>query len=105
MLLVNTEKKEFNTEEISRGTLIYAKHRSWPEGQPGIVTEVSENVLRVQYLPSIQNVLNHFFIPVTEAETGEWDIRYSIDGLQSVIRFPEYSPEPEDKGDDRSESE
>lgn len=99
MLLVNTERKEFNTEEISRGTLIYAKHKSWPEGQTGMVTEVSGNELRVQYLPSIQNVLNHFLITVAEAEAGEWDIRYSSDGLQSVASFPEETSVPEEPGE------
>lgn len=95
MLLVNTERTEYNLEELSRGTLIYAKHKSWPEGQTGIVTEVSRQVLRVQYLPSIQNVLNHFFVPVAEAESGEWEIRYSSDGLQNVVAFPEPPAEPE----------
>lgn len=97
MLLVNTERTEYNLDEISRGTLIYAKHRSWPEGQTGIVTEASREVLRVQYLPSIQNVLNHFFIPAAEAESGEWEIRYSSDGLQNVAAFPEAPVEPEEK--------
>lgn len=108
MLLVNTERKEFNTEEISRGTLIYAKHKSWPEGQTGMVTEVSGNELRVQYLPSIQNVLNHFLITVAEAEAGEWDIRYSSDGLQSVASFPEEMPapeEPKEESEEKSEAE
>lgn len=89
MLLVSTERKEFNIEEISRGTLIYAKHISWPDGQTGIVTEVSGDTIRVQYLPDIQNVLNHFFITVSEAEAGEWEIRYSGDGLRNVVSFPE----------------
>lgn len=100
MLLVNTERKEFNLDEIGRGTLIYAKHKSWPEGRTGIVTEASGDTLWVQYLPSIQNVLNHFFIPVAEAESGEWEVRYSSDGLQNVVRFPEQLPEPEAREED-----
>lgn len=95
MLLVNTERIEFNLDEITRGTLIYAKHKSWSKGQTGIVTEASGDMLRVQYLPSIQNVLNHFFIPAAEAESGEWEIRYSSDGLLNVVAFPEPPAEPE----------
>lgn len=97
MLLVNTERIGFNLDEITRGTLIYAKHKSWPKGQAGIVTEVSGDMLRVQYLPSIQNVLNHFFILAAEAESGEWEIRYSSDGLLNVASFPEQPPEPEEE--------
>lgn len=97
MLLVNTERIGFNLDEITRGTLIYAKHKSWSKGQTGIVTEASGDMLRVQYLPSIQNVLNHFFIPAAEAGSGEWEVRYSSDGLQNVIIFPEQPTEPEEK--------
>lgn len=107
MLLVNAERKEFNLDEINRGTLIYAKHKSWPEGQTGIVTDASGEMIRVQYLPSIQNVLNHFFIPAIEAEAGEWEIRYSGD-LENIVSFPEKKPEPggEDTGktEERSDS-
>lgn len=99
MLLVNTERTEYNLDEISRGTLVYAKHRSWPQGQTGIVTEASGEVLRVQYLPSIQNVLNHFFIPAAEAESGEWEIRYSSDGMLNVAAFPEPPTEPGEKNE------
>jgi len=98
MLLINAERKEFNLDEINRGTLIYAKHRSWPEGQTGIVTGASGGMIRVQYLPSIQNVLNHFFIPAIEVEAGEWEIRYSSDGLKEIKAFPEKQPEPGDGG-------
>lgn len=88
MLLVNVEKSTYNMEEIQRGTLICAKHQTWEDWQSGIVTEVSEDLIRVQYLPSIQNVLNHYFIPVSEVEEGEWKIRYSSDGLESILEYP-----------------
>lgn len=87
MLFVDTEKKGFNLEEIRRGTLICAKHKTWPEGQSGMVTEVSEDLIRVQYLPSIQNVMNHYFIPAEEGD--EWEIRYSNDGLRTIMVYPE----------------
>ncbi|EET60421.1 hypothetical protein BRYFOR_07617 [Marvinbryantia formatexigens DSM 14469] len=87
MLLVKTEVAGFNLTEIRRGTLICARHRTWTQGQPGIVTEASETLLRVQYLPSIQNVRNHYMIPASEVEAGEWEIRYSSDGLESVLTY------------------
>lgn len=89
MLLVDCSRREFNLEEIGRGSLIYARHRTWQEGQAGIVTEATGERLRVQYPPSIQNVLNHYFILAAEAQAGEWEIRYSSDGLESVLSFPE----------------
>lgn len=89
MLLVENEGKKFNPEEINRGTLIWAKHMSWPEGQTGIVTAALENQIRVQYLPDVHNVLNHFFINVDEVEGEEWEIRYSSDGLETVTSYPE----------------
>lgn len=105
MLLVNAERKEFNLREINRGTLIYAKHKSWPEGQTGIVTDASGEMIRVQYLPSIQNVLNHFFIPAIEAEAGEWEIRYSGD-LENIVSFPETGGEDAEKpGEDKEPEE
>lgn len=93
MLLVNSEIRTFNLDEIGRGTLIFARHKSWDEGQAGIVTEASGDLLRVQYPPSIQNVLNHYFIPVSEIE--EWEVRYSNDGLETVMEYPEQEGDAE----------
>lgn len=84
MLLINKGIQTFDLSEVSRGTLICAKHRTWTEGQPGIVTYADEQVIRVQYPPTIQNVLNHYFIHAVEVVNGEWDIRYSGDGLHTV---------------------
>lgn len=89
MLLIDKARMVFNLDEISRGTLIYAKHKTWNEGQGGIVTEASEDLLRVQYLPTIQNVLNHYFVSAAEVNDGEWEIRYSNDGLETVSIFPD----------------
>lgn len=89
MLLVSSEVSGFNLNEIGRGSLICAKHKSWEEWQSGMVTEASADLIRVQYLPSIQNVLNHYFIYSEEAAKGEWLIRYSGDGMESVSEYPE----------------
>ena len=89
MLLTDKNRQAFNLDEIYRGTLIFAKHSTWQEGQTGIVTEASEDVIRVQYPPTVQNVLNHYFIPAKEAAGGEWEIRYSSDGLETICVYPE----------------
>lgn len=99
MLLVDKNRQCFDLDEICRGTLIYARHQSWQEGQAGIVTEASEDIIRVQYPPTIQNVLNHYFIPAKEAAGGEWEIRYSNNGLGTVSVYPE-KDQVETGGDD-----
>ena len=53
MIVIEKSGKEFNLEEIYRGTLICARHKSWPEWQSGMVSDVSEKEIRVQYLPSV----------------------------------------------------
>lgn len=99
MLVIDTDKKLFNLDEICRGTLVCARHQSWQEGQAGIVTEASEDIIRVQYPPTIQNVLNHYFIPAREVADGEWEIRYSNDGLGTISVYPE-KDQVESGGDD-----
>lgn len=88
MLLKDCEGKEFDLTEIGRGCLISARHKTWKEAQPGIVTDVTECQIRVQYPPTVQNVMNHYFILADEAARGDWDIRYSNDGLITTCVFP-----------------
>ena len=64
---------------IRRGTLLYGKHKTWSEGKAGFVTSAKEEQLIVQYHPDIGNVTNHFIIPVSEAVSGQWEIRWSAD--------------------------
>lgn len=73
---------------IKRGTLIYAKHRTWKDGEKGFVTSVNEKEVIVQYPPVIGNVTNHFFLPAKEVVAGEWEIRYSND-MKTIISYPE----------------
>ena len=96
MLLTKTEFMGFNTEEICRGTLICARHKTWPEWQTGMVTDVSEDLVRVQYLPTIQNVQNHYMIPCAEVEAGEWEVRYSPD-LESIFTYIPENTEGKDE--------
>ena len=93
MIVIEKSGKEFNLEEIYRGTLICARHKSWPEWQSGMVSDVSEKEIRVQYLPSVAKVQNHFFIHIEDVEKEGWQIRYSSDGLISVKEYPENTTE------------
>lgn len=78
-LIIDSSRKIFDTSQVSKGYLLYAKHRSWDDGHSGIVTAVTEDKLTVQYHPAIGNVMNHFFIPATEVADGQWHIRWSKD--------------------------
>lgn len=68
------------------GFLLYGRHKTWEAGKSGIVIAVAENRLAVQYFPGIGNVTNHFFIPVSEAENKEWEIRWTYD-LSEVFTY------------------
>lgn len=53
MIVIEKSGKEFNLEEIYRGTLICARHKSWPEWQSGMVSDVSEKKFAFSiFLPS-----------------------------------------------------
>lgn len=87
MIIVESTRTVINTEEITRGTLIWAKHSTWDEGRTGIVKEATEKAITVLFLPTLQNVQNHFLIPASELADGAWQVRYSTDGLQNVIAY------------------
>lgn len=91
MFINRIERTEFNLDEIRRGTLIYAKHRSWKEGKSGIVYHASAERITVLYPNEKTNTQNHFFIPVSE--DGKWEIRYSNDGLRTVQEYREAANE------------
>ncbi len=88
MLIIRNPTNVFDTEEIQRGTLIYAKHKSWSKGEQGFVVSVTGNQVVVQYPPQIGNVTNHFFIYADEVANGDWEIRYSND-MQTIMKYPE----------------
>ncbi len=95
MLLVDASVTIFDTDEVTKGSLMYAKHSSWEEGVSGIVTEVNEKYLRLQFLPAINNVLNHVIIQASDVAGGNWTIRYSTDGMETVTEYPEAESEEE----------
>lgn len=95
-LVIEATTSVFDTEQIEKGYLLYAKHRSWDEGRGGIVTSVTEDRLIVQFHPGIGNVMNHFFVPASEVADGQWIIRWTKD-LTEVWSVPE---EEETEGED-----
>ena len=80
-LIKNETRPVFDLNEIEKGNLLYARHRSWPEneGKAGFAADVTEQEILVQYVSGIRNVTNHFRIPVKEAADGAWLIRWSRD--------------------------
>lgn len=78
-ILKDAAGKVYDTEVIQRGYLVYAKHKSWPEGKAGFVTAVSEREIIVQYHPGIANVTNHFFVPASELAAGQWELKWTKD--------------------------
>lgn len=92
-LIIESSRSVFDTTQIEKGDLLYAKHRSWTEGRAGIVIAVSEDRIIVQFLPGIGNVVNHFFIPVEEAAENQWTIRWSKN-LIAINKWGLESDEP-----------
>lgn len=88
MLIVKEPTEKFNTEEIRRGTLVYAKHKTWENGEKGFVTTASEDEVIVQYPPKIGNVTNHFFLRAKEVAKGDWEVRYTND-MVTIVTYPE----------------
>ncbi len=97
-LIVESTASIFDTDEITRGSLMFAQHSTWDEGVSGIVTEVNEKYIRLQFLPSINNVINHTTIQASDVVAGYWTIRYSTDGMETVTEYPEAESEEEAEG-------
>lgn len=79
----------FDTEQIQKGTIIWAKHISWNEGITGIVSNITENKITVIFLRNITNTQNHFFVNLDEVLKNEWQIRYSADNLTTISSYPQ----------------
>lgn len=87
MLIKETTNNVINTEEVSRGTLIWAKHSSWEDGISGIAEYVDERKIVVRFLPTTQNVQNHFMMLAKDISGGSWTVRYSNDGMETVLSY------------------
>lgn len=88
-LVIEKPAAAFDLTQISRGTLLWGKHRSWNEGKAGFITVATQERLTIQYYPGIGNVTNHFIISVAEVAAGQWEIRWSSD----LVQVQEYKEE------------
>lgn len=78
-LIVEAVTRVFDTEQLKKGSVVYARHRTWADGRLGLVTAVTGQEIKVQYLPGIADVTNHFYLPAGEVANGEWELRWSED--------------------------
>ncbi len=85
-LVIEKPAASFDLKQIRRGHLLWGRHYTWNEGKAGFVTSATEEQLIVQYHPGIGNVTNHFIIPVSEAASGQWEIRWSAD-MSEVFEY------------------
>ena len=85
-LVIEKPRVAFDMSQIERGHLLWGRHSTWSEGKAGFVTAATEDQLIVQYYPGIGNVTNHFMIPVSEAVSGQWEIRWSAD-MSEVFEY------------------
>lgn len=84
-ILKNENRNVFDTTQIQRGFFIFGKHQSWPKGVNGLIADVREPELLVQFLPDIRNVTNHYRIQAEDVASGEWELRISPD-LEAILR-------------------
>lgn len=99
-LIIERQEIMFDLSQIKQGYLIYGRHSTWKEGKSGFVTSATEKKLTVQYHPGIGNITNHFFIPVSEAAAGEWEIRWSADLTEVWEHKPEENKKEESEQDE-----
>lgn len=85
-LVIEEPTAAFDLSQVKRGDLLWGRHRTWKEGNAGVVTSATGAQLIVQYAPGIGNVTNHFIIPVSEAAGGQWEIRWSAD-MAEIKKF------------------
>lgn len=56
----------FDSEQVHKGDLIRAKHKTWDEYRNGLVVGITSNELVVLYHTGIGNVSNHFVMLASE---------------------------------------
>lgn len=62
----------FDSEQVHKGDLIRAKHKTWDEYRNGLVVGITSNELVALYHTGIGNVSNHFVMLASEVAGGEW---------------------------------
>ncbi len=98
-LVIKERAAVFDLTQIGPGNLLWGRHRTWREGKAGFVTSATKEQLIVQYHPGIGNVTNHFIIPASEAEAGQWEIRWSADMTEVFVHDVRKDDDQKEEGD------
>lgn len=102
MLIKTASVSQFDTEEIKRGTLVWAKKDGWDEAETGFVSEATADVVTVQFPAKVSSVVNHFFIKIADAVAGKWSVRYTND-METILSYPEAHNDTEPAGAEAAE--
>lgn len=95
-LIKERDAPVFNREQVHKGDLIHAKHRTWNEYRNGVVVGVADDRLVVLYYAGIGNVSTHFVMLASEVSKGEWKGQWTAD-METVSRI-ETLPEETGQG-------
>lgn len=87
-ILHNFPQVAFDKSLIKKNDFIRAQYSKWDEPQNGIVASVSDNEIRVLYIPRVGNVTNYFNILSDEVDKGLWSLSLSSD-LKEIIEEKE----------------
>lgn len=71
--------KVINRGVIQKNGFIFAESELFGKKITGIVSEVTENYIRVLFLPGASNMSNYYTIQVSDIVAGHWQLRYSQD--------------------------
>lgn len=82
-LIKERDAPVFDREQVHKGDLIRAKHRTWNEYRNGLIVGVADDRLVVLYHAGIGNVSTHFVMLASEVSRGEWQGRWTAD-MESV---------------------
>ena len=63
---------EFDLDQVHKGDLIRAKHKTWDEARNGMVVSARKDRLIVFYWTGYGNVTNHYPMFASEVGKGEW---------------------------------
>ena len=87
MLIVKEPTEKFNTEEIRRGTLVYAKHKTWRMEKKGLL---QQQVKMSDCAVSAKDRKCHksLFLRAEEVAKGDWEVRYTND-METIVTYPE----------------
>lgn len=94
-LIKERDAPVFDREQVHKGDLIRAKHRTWNEYRNGLIVGVADDRLVVLYHAGIGNVSTHFVMLASEVCRGEWQGEWTADmeNVSKIETLPEQSVE------------